>query len=92
MLLYRARLESVSNFWQLVKPAVIVPMYDMLKSNSYVKYLGQDLGQDQGLFKNLHPAKTSWIHDVNKTCFLHVTKYFPFLHKYPNEANTTYSC
>ena len=29
-------------FWQRVKPAVIVPMYDMLKSKSYDIYLGQN--------------------------------------------------
>ena len=56
---------------------------DMLKSISYDIYLGQDLnlGQDRG--QNLHPPNISWIHDVNKTCLLDVTK--QFLHKYPNE-------
>ena len=61
-------------FWQRVKPLVIVPRYDMLKSISYDIYLGQDLNLDQDLGQNLHPPNISWIHDVNKTCLLDVTK------------------
>ena len=75
-------------FWQQLKPAVIVPRYDMLKSIFYDIYLGQDLNLGQDLGKKLHPPNMSQIHDVNKTCLLDVTKWFP--HKYPNEANTTY--
>ena len=62
-------------FWQRVKPAVIVPRYDMLKSISYDIYLGQDLNLDQDLDQNLHPPNIFWIHNVNKTCLLDVTKY-----------------
>ena len=51
-----------------MKPDIIVPRYDMLKSISYDINLGQDLGQ------NLHPPNISQIHDVNKTCLLDVTK------------------
>ena len=58
------------HYWQRVKPAIIVTSYDTLKSNSHDIYLGQD----QGRVKNLHPPNISWIHDVNKTCFLHVMK------------------
>ena len=64
------RLLVESNFWQPVKPAVIVIEYDILKSNSYDIYLAQNQGRD----KNLHPPNISWIHDVNEICFLHVTK------------------
>ena len=48
--------------------------YDMLKSISYDIYLGQDLGQDHSYVKNLHPPNISWIHDVNKSCLLDLTK------------------
>ena len=41
----------------------------MLKSISYDIYLGQDLNLGQDLGQNF-----SWIHDVNKTCLLDVTK------------------
>ena len=62
-----------------MKPSVIVPGYDMLKSISYDIYLGQDLNLDQDLGQdlgqNLHPPNISWIHNVNKTCLLDVTKY-----------------
>ena len=75
-------------FWAACEPAVIVPRYDMLKSISYDIYLGQDLNLGQNLGQNLHPPNVSWIHNINKTCLLDVTKWF--LHKYPNEANTTY--
>ena len=61
-------------FWQRVKPAVIVPRYDMLTSISYYIYFGQDLNLDQDLGHDLHPPNISWIHDVNKTCLLYVTK------------------
>ena len=61
-------------FWQRVKPAVIVPRYDMLKSISYDIYLGQDLNLGQDLGHDLHPPNISWIHDVTKTCLLDVTK------------------
>ena len=47
---------------------------DILISDAYDIYRGQDLGQYQGRDKNLHPPNISWIPDVNKTCFLHVTK------------------
>ena len=66
-------------FGERVKPAVIVPRYDILKSISYDIYLGQDLildqdlGQDLG--QNLHLPNIFWIHNVNKTCLLDVTKY-----------------
>ena len=35
-------------------------MYDMLKSNSYDIYLGQNLGQDQGRDKKHNPPNISW--------------------------------
>ena len=49
---------------------ILVYWQDILISNAYDIHLGQDEGCD----KNLHPPNISWIHDVNKTCFLHVTK------------------
>ena len=48
--------------------------YDMLKSIFYDIYLGQDLNLGQDLGHDLHPPSISWIHDVNKTCLLDVTK------------------
>ena len=80
----------MSYFGQRVKPAVIVPRYDMLKSISYDIYLGQDLNLDQDLGKdlvqNLHLPNIAWIHNVNKTCLLDVTKN----NENQNEANSTY--
>ena len=61
-------------FWQRLKPAVIIPKYDILKSISYDICLGQDLNLGQDLGKNLHPPNISWIHDVNKICLLDLTK------------------
>ena len=46
----------------------------MLKSISCDIYLGQDLNLGPDLGQNLHPQNISWIHDVNKTCLLDVTK------------------
>ena len=66
--------SSWENFWQRVKPALIVPGYGMLKSISYDIYLGQDLNLGQDLGQNLHPPSISWIHDVIKVCLLDVTK------------------
>ena len=57
-----------------MKPAVIVPRYDMLKFISYDIYLGQDLNLGQDLGQNLHLPNISSIQDVNKTCLLDVTK------------------
>ena len=74
----RARNTSIkitgTFFWQRVKPVVIVPRYDILKSISHDIYLDQDLNLGQDLGQNLHPPNISWTHDVNKTCLLDVTK------------------
>ena len=59
----------MNNFWQWVKPALIIPRYDMLRSISYDIHLGQDQNVGQDLGHDLHPPNISWIHDVNLFTF-----------------------
>ena len=64
-------------YWQQVKPAVKeLPRYQILVSNAYDIYLGQDLGQSHGLFKFLHPA-TFFLDTQSRV----TTRPIPYLHQ-----------